>query len=150
MNNRAGFSLLETMVYLCIASLLVTVMVRLLVVQQTSYDQHEAHLATLMILHSCVDACARDLARGQSSRALITINNEYCWSTPTGDVSWKLKKGALIRTQGSYNASNNSWRTKSATTVARVDNFSITQQGERVKISCSVSGKRNCCVERVV
>jgi prepilin-type N-terminal cleavage/methylation domain-containing protein len=153
MKNRAGFTLIECMIYVfvlgVIALLFFSGTMRIYSHMRSAYSKN--HL--LLTLYTAGDVFARDL------RQKPPINNEIfyrhdgiAWRyEQTQTIGWSLEqKNTLVRHEGSYNYRTNTWSggTKSIVCTGLTDaQFTASSSGACISMSLVSDGIR---MERAV
>ena len=114
-----GFSLIECMIYCFLFIMLVTTVFRWFTI---THQQAMSVMRSPMHLACALDMFVRDVRMAPSSAHAWkkVTDDELIWQGNGQDIGWHIFQGMLWRYQGSYNASNDTWRKKSKNVVAHI------------------------------
>lgn len=124
--NRAGFSLVECMIYVCVMmflSFFATEFFAKNYLQLTSYIKKNNKLMSLYAAH---DVLSTDLALADDNEIYwIEKTNELICKTIQADIGWHIRDNTLYRISGEYDFKRQQWSKKNkALIAARVSVFS--------------------------
>jgi len=119
--NKAGFTLLETLCYIAITTILVAVLFRSVAattLQLKKVAQCNAAFCQLFAAHQLLE---RDLlaAPEQVSAWKQMSDSSLIWQEGQTDRGWLVKKNQLLRVHGVYNSRHEQWTKKVSHVVAR-------------------------------
>jgi type II secretory pathway component PulJ len=125
--NKAGFSIIEFLIYLAISALIFMGVFRYFNSVQKSFATVKESALMMGWLHGACDIMAHDSMGADCNQALWHCTSDECvFKTVSGAVGWQLKKNRLYRIAGSYDFVNKKWQQRRKTIVAQqVEKFSM-------------------------
>lgn len=125
--NKAGFSIIEFLIYLAISALIFIGVFRYFNCVQKSFASVKESALMMGWLHGACDIIAHDSMAADCRQEFWHCTSDECvFQTASGAVGWQLKKNRLYRIAGSYDFVNKKWQQRRKTIVAQqVEKFSM-------------------------
>ena len=143
MKLSRGFTLIELMCYISGVTVVILIVFQFQAVHQRRIMQHACQLDRLMGLYAALDVLAHDGMSIAQAGVQQLSSAHYLLRSAGHDVGWRLEKGRLLRTSGSFDRVSKKWKQKQSCVVASgIFDFSLLREdaGYRARISYNDGG----------
>jgi hypothetical protein len=135
--RRAGFSVIEFLIYFLIMSLLFMVSIEWILHMHRRYKKNKADIFCSVKIGGVIHYLRCDIQRISTDECHWKLFDyeRYIWSDGSLDIGWELKKRCLWRSEGHYKADMKTWSKRSKSLIAQnIDDCTlrIKREGDRV------------------
>ncbi|MCX5922020.1 MAG: hypothetical protein NTX86_01700 [Candidatus Dependentiae bacterium] len=120
MKTKQGFSLVECVIYCGLFSMMMMVLFNWMIPMHMRLKASSSRIAKLIELYAACDVLTRDIrmASANTDQWKKVTEQELIWHSRGVDIGWSFEKNSLFRSEGTYNASSQSWVKKTKNLIA--------------------------------